>query len=186
MHFQVKSRNLWLVLISSRLRNVLTNKASLKPLFHINIDIHSFTHSLIVLHHVYSAFNHNDQSNRDPIFWLPVRLDVLNAKEEVHMHSLAKGDVHFNSWFMAMSAGEDRGGEVCWREIGRVSQICGSKMLSKYFYSMNIEYKQPKLNKWTSLCHLSPGSSKARASHRRSEGCGFDSCLHGVHGNISL
>ena len=30
---------------------------------------------------------------------------------------------------------------------------------------------------WPSLCHLSPGSSMVRASHRRSEGCGFDSRL---------
>ena len=28
-----------------------------------------------------------------------------------------------------------------------------------------------------SLCHLSLGSSMVRASHRRSEGCGFDSRL---------
>ena len=28
-----------------------------------------------------------------------------------------------------------------------------------------------------SLCHLSLGSSTVRASHRRSEGCGFDSRL---------
>ena len=28
-----------------------------------------------------------------------------------------------------------------------------------------------------SLCHLSPGSSMVRASHQRSEGCGFDSRL---------
>ena len=32
-------------------------------------------------------------------------------------------------------------------------------------------------HRWRSLCHLSPGSSMVRASHRRSEGCGFDSRL---------
>ena len=37
---------------------------------------------------------------------------------------------------------------------------------------------------WPSLCHLSPGSSMVRASHRRSEGCGFDPRL-GLR-NISL
>ena len=30
---------------------------------------------------------------------------------------------------------------------------------------------------WHPLCHLSTGSSMVRASHRRSEGCGFDSRL---------
>ena len=34
-----------------------------------------------------------------------------------------------------------------------------------------------RLTSWPSLCHLSPGSSMVRASHRRSEGCGFDPCL---------
>ena len=48
--------------------------------------------------------------------------------------------------------------------------------MSVYLINVYICMKDD-LQIWPSLCHLSPGISMVRASHRRSEGCGFDSHL---------
>ena len=54
-------------------------------------------------------------------------------------------------------------------------------MVHKYIYYKHDVYRFISATNWytswPSLCHLSPGSSMVRASHRRSEGCGFDSRL---------
>ena len=45
------------------------------------------------------------------------------------------------------------------------------------FGNLKVNCSLLKLNRKLNLCHLSPGSSMVRASHRRSKGCGFDSYL---------
>ena len=79
---------------------------------------------------------------------------------------------------------------ICMKDdlqLGKLKENCLLyRKLTKMFLSprreSNIAVRVSRLRTgtyraWPSLCHLSPGSSMVRASHRRSEGCGFASRL---------